>query len=172
MLEKSVDTAEKLELLIEDYGDDVLRYAYLYLGDRGWAEDASQQVFLRVYQNIHNYRGEASIKTWILRITMNTCKNIRKSKAYRKVVAECSLDALHPNAVQENNLDSDDKEIWYEVLQLPDRYRNTIVLKYYYNYTNEEIAEMLNLTQSAVRSRLSRAMVKIHKNLDGRVDFI
>lgn len=171
MIVESVNNAEKLEHMIDAYGDDVLRYAYLYLGDRGWAEDASQQVFLRVYQNMGDFRGEASIKTWILRITINTCKNIRKSKGYRKVLAECSLDALQSHTVFGNNLNPEDTDIWQEILKLPDAHRNVLVLKYYQDYTTEEIAKLLNLTQSAVRSRLSRAISKIRKNLEGRVDF-
>ncbi len=162
--------AGQIEQIIDSYGNDVLRYAYLYLGSREWAEDASQQVFLRVYQNLSRYRGEASMKTWVLRIAMNTCKNIRGSREYRKAMAECSLDALEVLTVNDNHKELENKEIWQSVLGLPDKYRSVVLLKYYHDYSAEEIAGLLKLTQSAVRSRLSRAMEKMREVLKGGND--
>lgn len=156
----------QLEELIDRYGNDVLRYAYLYLGDRGWAEDASQQVFLKVYQNWAKYRGDASPRTWILRITINTCKNILGSRAYRRGQAECSLDALQSQPAVE--FEREKLEIWQEVLRLSALYRDVVLLKYYNGYNNSEIAGLLGLKEPAVRTRLSRAMAQLRENMEGR----
>jgi RNA polymerase sigma-70 factor (ECF subfamily) len=161
---------ERIEQIVEDHGDDVLRYAYLYLGNREWAEDASQQVFLRAYQNLRHYRGEASMKTWVLRIAVNVCKNIRGSRAYKKAMAECPLDALESHTSQDHHLVSENKEIWQKVLLLPDKYCNVVLLKYYHGYKTEEIAGLLKLTPTAVRSRLSRAMEKLREDMEGGIE--
>lgn len=159
----SVNISE-FEKIVEQFGNDVLRYAYLYLGDRYLAEDVSQQVFLKAYQNMSGFRGDASIKTWLYRITINTCKNVCKSRAYRQRREETPLDVLQE--VSDPACEPEDLDLWQEVLALPENYRDVVILKYYKGYDSVEIARILGVSQASVRTRLSRAMAKLRGILE------
>ena len=74
-----------LETLMRTYGNDVLRMAYSYVKDYDTAEDIFQEVFIKVNANLTAFRGESSVKTWILRITVNACKDYLKSAYSRRV---------------------------------------------------------------------------------------
>ena len=85
------DFSEKLpaydiETLMRQYGNDVLRTAYMYVKDVHTAEDIFQDVFIKVNQKLSTFEGNSSIKTWIIRITINTCKDYLKSAWNRRVV--------------------------------------------------------------------------------------
>ena len=79
-------SAYTLEGLMREYGNDVLRMAYLYVKDMHTAEDMFQEVFLKANEKLDTYEERASIKTWLLRITMNTCKDYLKSAYHSRVV--------------------------------------------------------------------------------------
>jgi RNA polymerase sigma-70 factor (ECF subfamily) len=66
----------EIERLINTYGNDVLRTSYLYLKDKQMAEDAFQEVFIKIYKKFDSFEGRSSEKTWIISITINHCKNI------------------------------------------------------------------------------------------------
>ena len=85
---RSLQTEEEsfdLESLMRTYGNDVLRMAYSYVKDYDTAEDIFQEVFIKVNANLAAFRGESSIKTWLLRITVNACKDYLKSAYSRRV---------------------------------------------------------------------------------------
>lgn len=67
--------AYEIEALIREYGNDVLRTAYMYVKDIHTAEDIFQEVFIKVNQKLSTFEGNSSIKTWIIRITINACKD-------------------------------------------------------------------------------------------------
>ena len=75
-----------IETLMRKHGNEVLRTAYSYVKDKFTAEDIFQEVFIKVYKNLENFRDESDIKTWIIRITINTAKDYLKSAYSRKVV--------------------------------------------------------------------------------------
>ncbi len=73
------DIEKEIQRLMDDYGDDVLRTSYMYLKDLQNAEDAFQEVFIRVFNKFESFKGESSEKTWIIRITINVCKDMLRS---------------------------------------------------------------------------------------------
>jgi len=72
---------QRLEAWIAEYSDAVLRTCYIYLADMALAEDSLQDTFLKVWRNMDSFEGRngSSVKTWIIRIAINTCKNYRTS---------------------------------------------------------------------------------------------
>lgn len=62
------------EELVDTYGEKLLRLAYMVIGERQAAEDVVQESFLALYKNLHNFRGESSLGTWLIRITLNRAK--------------------------------------------------------------------------------------------------
>lgn len=83
-LEK-IDIKVEIERLINVYGEDVLRTSYMYLKDRQRAEDAFQEVFLKIYRKYDSFKGNSSEKTWIISITINVCKDLLRSSWLKRV---------------------------------------------------------------------------------------
>lgn len=122
-----------------------------------------QEAFIRVYKYQNQFKGEASEKTWITRITINVCKDFLRSAWKRNVDDE---EALKLIAVEDDAAKVDDTVI-LEVMKLPDKYKNVILLFYYQDLKIAEIARALKISESTVSIRLSRARGSLNKQLKG-----
>ena len=164
--------AYEIEALIRDYGNDVLRTAYMYVKDIHTAEDIFQEVFIKVNQKLSTFEGNSSIKTWIIRITINSCKDYLKSAYNRRVVPmmEYQEDAI----VSESDYDEVEKQdtnhmIKETVLSLPVKYRDIVLCVYFQEMTIAEAAQVLNIAEGTAKSRLSRARQRLKDMLEGRL---
>ena len=152
--------AYDLETLMRTYGNDVLRMAYSYVKDYDTAEDIFQEVFIKANAKMDGFRGESSVKTWLLRITVNTCKDYLKS-AYKQRVTmfeeeeEANIPA--PDMMEEIERKQDAKRIREALLKLPEKYREVLVCLYFEERSVAETAKVLGLSEGTVKSRLSRA---------------
>ncbi len=154
----------EIERLMNEYGNDVLRMAYLYLKDRHLAEDAFQEVFIRIYHKWDSFRYESNEKTWVIRITINVCKDMLKSNWLKKVIFY-DLEDIHNSS---NNVEEEinKKELFNQVLMLPDKYKEVILLYYYQGFSIAEIADILDTTTGTVGSLLSRARALLKENCE------
>lgn len=164
------DGGYDIETLMRRYGNDVLRTAYSYVQDKSAAEDLFQESFIKIYQNLSNFRGESSIKTWMIRITINVCKDYLKSAYSRHVVptGEFAEDAL----VSESDYDEIEKEetakeVKDAVMKLPEELRELVFLVYYREMGLNEAASILCIPLGTAKSRLSRAREKLKNLLKG-----
>lgn len=161
-----------IESLIRQYGNDVLRTAYMYVKDIHSAEDIFQEVFIKVNQKLSTFEGYSSIKTWIIRITINTCKDYLKSAWNRRVVP--MMEYQEDSIVSETDFDDvenkDTKEqIMKEVLSLPSKYKDIVLCVYYQDMSLTEAAKALNIAEGTAKSRLSRARKRLKAALEGRI---
>ena len=149
---------------IERYGKDLLRICCLYLKDASMAEDAVQETFLKAYQHLDAFRGECSEKTWLFSIAVNVCRDMRRNAWYRYVDRTIDLEKLHISvqATQERDL-----ALMQEIMRLPRRYMETVLLYYYADLSIEEIARMIRISQPAVSKRLSKARHMLKDALEG-----
>lgn len=161
-----------IETLIRKYGNDVLRMAYMYVKDSHLAEDIFQDVFIKVNQKLSTFQGSSSIKTWIIRITINTCKDYLKSAWNQRVspftehqentlAGEDNIIAVEQK--QENNL------IKQTVMELPEPYKDVLLCVYFHEMSISETAKALQIAEGTVKSRLSRAKDKLKLSLEGRI---
>ena len=155
----------KFEELVDQYQKAVLHMCYLYLCDKTLAEDAVQDTFLKVYQNLDTYRHESSEKTWIMRIAINTCCNINHSGWFRFFIHRVTPEIMPDEAVQ---TDEDDEELTIAITKLPIKLREVILLHYYQGLKVNEIANALGISQSSVSGRLKRGRERLKKLLEGR----
>lgn len=170
LLEKS--PAYEIETLIRQYGNDVLRTAYMYVRDMNLAEDIFQDVFIKVNQKLHTFEGNASIKTWIIRITINTCKDYLKSAWNKRVVP--MMEYQEDMIISETDYDDVEKKdtrelIRKSVLSLPDKYKDVVLCVYFQDMTITETANALQIAEGTAKSRLSRARQRLKSVLEGRI---
>ncbi|MCZ7543901.1 MAG: sigma-70 family RNA polymerase sigma factor [Anaerolineae bacterium] len=149
--------------LIEAYQQPVFNLAYRMLGEANEAEDAAQEAFLRAYRNLHRYDMSRSFKTWLLSITSNyAIDRLRRRRLSWLSIDEplpphpaLTSDAPDPEGAV---IDGERADLVQDLLaKLPDDYRMVVTLRYWYDYSYAEIAEMTDSTESAVKSRLFRA---------------
>lgn len=161
-----------METLMRTYGNDVLRTAVFYVKDKHTAEDIFQEVFLKVNKNLNGFQGNSSVKTWILRITINTCKDYLKSAWKQRVISVAeyddsglvSEDILHQVEREEQN-----RFVREAVMNLPEKYKDILVCVYFQEKTLSETAYILQIAEGTVKSRLSRAKEKLKNSLEGRI---
>lgn len=156
-----------LSLIMEQYGQDIWNYAYFLTKNRSMSDDITQDVFLRVYYHIKSFRGEASLKTWLLTITRNISRNHLHTAFVRKVLlVDFVLTQGTGRSAEDEYLENEAaSDIWKKVFKLPTKHREVLVLQAKYQLTIPEISEILNLPQGTVKSRLSDARRKMKKLL-------
>lgn len=141
----------------------VYNLAYRMLGERGEAEDAAQETFLRAYANLKRYDMDRPFRTWLLSIASNHCIDRLRKRRLTWFSLDEPLPA-HP-ALNSHEIEPEDAVITSErgaviqtmLAELPPDYRAAVVLRYWYDLSYTEIADMLQTTESAVKSRLFRA---------------
>ena len=168
MQEGNVD----IDRLVRSYGTMVMRQAYFYMKDKQKAEDVCQEVFLRIYKKQPLLPDEQSEKAYLLRVTINLCKDNLKSAWHRKVVPMAeNYDAPGSGLTPEGeSLQGEEKQMLYKaVMELPDIYKDVILLFYYHDMQTAEIAKVLGIPEVTVRTRLMRARGRLKETLKGRM---
>ena len=159
--------------LVHRFERDVFNLAYRMLNERTAAEDAAQEAFLRAYANLERYDPARSFKTWILSITSNHC--IDRLRRRRLVWLSLEDEPLMPHPALTSDIPgpeeaalTNERNLLVQGLldDLNPEYRLAVVLRYWYDLSYAEIAQMLDTTESAVKSRLFRARQALAENLD------
>ena len=147
------------QALAESYRDRLFAAAFQVCGNAADAEDAAQEALLRYHTSEKQFESEQHIRAWLLRVAINCAKNLTRSFFRRNTVPlEEYMETLEFDSGQS-------REIFREVMNLPEKYRLVIHLYYYEDYTVAEIGRILGLTESNVKVRLSRGRKLLKKNL-------
>lgn len=161
-----------IETLMREYGNDVLRTCYAYVKDVHSAEDLYQETWIKVYKYLHTFQEGSSIKTWIIRIAVNTCKDYLKSAYSRHVVP--MMDFMEDQIVSDNDFEEvesadTNKQIKDAVMALPEKFRDVVMCVYFGDMSVADCAKTLDISEGTVKSRLSRAREKLKSVLEGRL---
>lgn len=156
--------AEELERLMTQYGDSLLRMCWMMLHDYELARDATQDSFLKAYKAMDTLGSQETEKAWLMRIAINTCKDLYRSRWWRMVDRRIDLDQLPERGEADKYVDP---TLFLEVMNLPEKYRQVIILHFYQNLSLVEIGQVLGVPSSTIRSRLLRAKSKLHNKLEG-----
>jgi len=140
------------------YADMVYKMALLMLRNKADAEDILQEVFFKLTDAPRVFQDEAHLKSWLLKVAVNKCKNQFKTYWNRNRVF---TDTLEVPAV-----DPENREIIGYVMKLPENYKAPLYLYYYLGYTTEETAEILKCPVSTIRTRLKRGRERLRKELE------
>ncbi|MFW5942529.1 MAG: RNA polymerase sigma factor [bacterium] len=150
--------------LIEAYQGPVYNLAYRMLGNRGEAEEAAQEAFIRAYTRLDSYDPQRKFSTWMLSITSNYCIDLLRKRRALLLSLDQPLPP-HPALMSDRGdnpeaqtVDNEREALVQELLEeLPEDYRQTVVLRYWYDLSYQEIADVMDTTVSAIKSRLFRA---------------
>lgn len=149
-----------LEQMIEKYSNMVYRLAMARTGNKENSEDIYQEVFLRLYKKMPNFKNEEHEKAWIIRVTINCSKNLLNSAFIR-----------HRADIDENlSFETPERhDIYYAVQKLPLDYKTVIHLYYYESYTIKEISHILQKNENTIKTKLSRARKELEKIIEGGI---
>ena len=150
--------------LVYTFQDPVYNLCYRMLGESGEAEDATQEAFLRAYTYLHRYDVKRSFKTWLMSIASNHCIDRLRKRRMQYVslddeptAAALALSSSDPLPEQAALRGERSEAIQELLLKLDASYRAAVILRYWYDYSYAEIAQTMNTTESAIKSRLFRA---------------
>lgn len=149
--------------LYELYATDVLRMSYFYLGDRQKAEDVTQDVFVRL-MTTNPPLQPGKEKAWLLKVAMNRCRDLWRGAWLKRVVLGGPTFEMIP-APDEFSRIGDQQEMMSAINRLPAMFKEVILLYYYQGYGISDIAEMMDLPEGTISSRLSRARKKLEEVL-------
>ncbi|MDR3735098.1 MAG: RNA polymerase sigma factor [Acidobacteriaceae bacterium] len=178
-----MDTAAQFESIVQEHQQKVFRTLLRLTGNRENVEDLAQEVFLRLYRGLENFRGDALISTYLYRIVLNVAQDEWKRR--RKERENIATPVYDPDTEQEDwieNLPQDapdaeatleQKEMWQavdeELLQLGDAERAVLVLYHQEECSYEQIALALKLPVGTVRTHLHRGREKLGKLVRARM---
>ncbi len=161
--------------LVNTYQHAVYNLCYRMLGERTESEDAAQETFLRAYMNLQRYDPARSFKTWLLSIASNHCID----RLRRRRLTWLSLDEPLPSTIVLSSSEPEPEDaaikdqrsqaIQALLSELSTEYRAAVILRYWYDYSYTEIADILDTTESAIKSRLFRARQTLADKLGPQV---
>ena len=157
------ETNGRAEMILTRFGDSILRYAYTYLHNMSDAEEVLQDTLVQFLKTAPEFESENHEKAWLLRVAANLSKNRIRYNKLRET------DELNDELVAEEREDL--SFVWEAVKSLPVKYREVIHLFYHENYQTVQIARILNMKESTVRSNLARGREKLKNVLKEAYDF-
>ena len=149
---------------VERYSDMIYRTAYHALCDKNYAEDITQEVFLKLMRALPDFESDEHEKAWLLRVTLNMCATYN-----RKAIAHPVVD-LNDNTVRYDEK-FEEHPVLSAVMELPEKYRNVVYLYYIEGYKVSEISKITGKNQNTVLSWLKRARERLKTILKEEFDY-
>ena len=144
-----MESNENFPQVVYRYQDTIFRLAYNYTKNHFDADDVTQNVLLQLYKTDKDFETEAHLKNWLMCVTVNQCKNLFRAP-WRK--HENLEDYANTLVFQEE----DEKDLFCMVMGMDQKYRVTLLLHYYEGYSIREIAQIMNVPEKTVSTRLAR----------------
>ncbi len=167
------------EQIVHRYKNQLINFVYNFIGNRIEAEDIIQETFLRVYKNKHLYRNIAKFSTWIYTIAGNLAKTELRKRRRRRLLSlnkigynDKDYDVPDLFASPEERVDGGmkEKEIREKILDLPQKFREVVILRDIEEFSYEEISNILKIPIGTVKSRVNRGRLKLQKSLQHLLD--
>ncbi len=147
---------EKMTEIYDKYSNAVYRMAFAYCKNKADAEDIMQEVFIRRFSADIVFEDEAKEKSWLLKVTVNKCRDMFRSLRYKYSLTSIPLEEA--DIIYETQEESD---VYHAVMSLPNKYRTVIHLFYYEEYTIKEISAITGDKETAIQTQLYRARKKL-----------
>ena len=150
---------------MDRWGSAVFKLAFAQTASKADAEDVYQEVFIRLFKDKSFFNDDEHLKAWLLRVTINCCRDLARLKYNRKIT---NIDDLKEQAAQSSTTTLEVEHDLTRALEaLPENMRAAIHLYYYEGYSSEDIARIMDTESSTIRSRLQRAREQLKTLLGG-----
>ncbi|MEO5886491.1 MAG: RNA polymerase sigma factor [Anaerolineales bacterium] len=151
------------EPLVQTHQQAVFRLAYLLLGDPDDAEDIAQETFLRAWNHLKRFDQTRPLKPWLLSITANLARNRQRSAGrYLAALTRAFRDEPAPASVEDKSAQyMEANDLWKAVKNLREPDQQVVYLRYFMDLSVAETADVLQVAEGTVKSRLSRALEKL-----------
>lgn len=160
---------DAFSILVERYQKQVFSLAYRLGGDYDEARDMAQECFLKIYQELPRYDSSRRFFSWMYRVAQNTCLNLLKKRP-KEILAEDEMlqsnrDMLGLDPTESYEQSERSAFIMQAIMDLPDKYRDPVLLKYIWHLSYQEIATRLNLPLTTIETRLFRGRNMLKEKL-------
>jgi RNA polymerase sigma-70 factor, ECF subfamily len=164
---------DAVQTLFEEHRTRIYRVCLLYTDSTDDAKDVLQETFLRAYKSVRHFRGDSSFTTWLTRIAINICLNLRRDRRGSEPLEADRLDRMQVDAPQSSFADPEEAlgarelrdQIRALVERLPPRERMAFVLKHFEQLKIREISVLMHISEGTVKSFLHRAVVTLRQEL-------
>ena len=147
------------------YADAMYNICLRILQHQAEAEDALQEAFIKVFNNIQQYRNESSIGSWIKQIVTNTCLNVLKKRKIIFNELDDNVELSETESDNNNETDFSIDDIKKAIEELPQGYRVVFNLYMFEDYSHKQIADMLEISESTAKTQLFKAKRKLKELL-------
>lgn len=159
--------------IIRRYQEKVRGYCRMAMLNEAQGDDAAQEVFIKAYQSLSSFKGNSKFSTWIYRIAVNHCNDLKRKVSWRKTDSLDSYIERNGEGWEQNihsqphsGMPEEDAAIIRKIIDnLPEKSRQMIVLREFEGLSYEQIAEVVDCSLDTVKSRLKRAREELNKNL-------
>jgi RNA polymerase sigma-70 factor (ECF subfamily) len=160
-------TPGAFDVLVERHRRPIYQLCYRFVGNHEDASDLSQDVFLRAYRGLQNFRGQSSVATWLYRIGVNVCLNRVSAKMVpSEPIAEREFVDVEAESPSDRMLRSErGARVRAAIAQLPPKQRATLILRAYHDMSHQEIADVLGGSIGAVKANFFHALASLRKLL-------
>lgn len=141
------------------YGNMVFRIAMVNLGNKEDAEETMQEAFYKLLYKSPEFKDEEHEKAWLIKVTVNLCRDILRSVWKKKVVKMEDIDTYYGDLYDSNVLK--------DIVRLPTKYKTVIYLYYFEDYSIKQISKILKIKESAIKMRLQRGRQLLKIELEG-----
>jgi len=160
---------EAFSQIIDAYKQPLFRLVYRWVGHPDTAEEILQDVFLKAFRQIKNFRGESKFSTWLFQIALNRCRDFyrsRRNKPEESLSLERPLEDGGPREDEKLGTQEEADRLRRALASLPPIYREAVSLRSLSEMSNEEISQATGESLSNVKMRVARGLIKLRKNLE------
>jgi RNA polymerase sigma-70 factor, ECF subfamily len=160
-------TRDAFDVIVERHRRSVYQLCYRFVSNHEDAADLAQEVFLRAYRGLKNFKGQATLGTWLYRIGVNACLNRLSSRPPATESLETSEPVVdhHPDAASQLLQDERARRVRAAIARLPKKQRATLVLRVYHDMSHQEIATIVGSSVGAVKANFFHALRNLKRIL-------
>ncbi|MCM3639337.1 RNA polymerase sigma factor [Sporosarcina luteola] len=157
----------QIQILYEQYHNEIFRYIFLMIGDRQQAKDLMQETYVKAFINIEDFRGDANVKTWLYRIARNETIDFlrRKKPATYLVDFFLHVKSSQPTPEEVIVLGNDMELLYLALSRIKKGYRDVIILRKIRELSTKETATILGWKESRIKTNLHRGLMALQKEL-------